>query len=125
MDHVRNIPSYSAMGKAVNKDTHTPPRSINNNPELQSTDLRNFTSMPKTSDAVRRLQEAAAAQQHARETFLRSSGSMGEDRDESSLVGSLPTSTALTTPERIGAKSSIAYTRSSVRSSTSVDDAAT
>ncbi len=120
--HSRNMPSYSSLGKTVNKDIHA--RSMNNNSESQPTDLKSFTSMPKTSEAVRRLQEAAAAQQNARESYLRSSGSM-EVRDESSTVGSLPTSTMYASPDRGASRGGSAYMRYSGRSTASNDDVGT
>ena len=50
--------------------------------DSQQTDLRGFTSMPSTSDAVRRLQQAAAAQQSARESFLKGADSITDERDD-------------------------------------------
>lgn len=50
--------------------------------EHQQVDLKTYTSAPNTSDAVRRLQEAAAKQQLARETYLKNVDGMLEDQDE-------------------------------------------
>ncbi len=57
--------------------SHQPKRFLHH--PVQQPDLKEFTTMPKTSDAVRRLQEAAAAQQNAREHFLRSAESRDDD----------------------------------------------
>jgi len=53
-------------------------------------EVKTFISMPKTSEAVRRLQEAAAAQQQARQNFLKTFLSFTEQRDEESGGGTLP-----------------------------------
>ena len=56
---------------------------------VQQTDLKDYITMPKTSEAVRRLQEAAAAQQSARDNFLRRSDSQAEGRDDDFGNGSI------------------------------------
>jgi len=50
-----------------------------------------MVSMPKASDAVRRLQEAAAAQEQARQAYLRGEDSHEHrDDDDQSVLGALP-----------------------------------
>ena len=101
--------------------------------------MKGFTSMPKTSDAVRRLQEAAAAQQLARSTYLKaSSDSVGipdEHRDDDTLGSTILSRSIYGSSQRDERTSSnnIGFSsfnnnsniKSSLKSTTSMDDTGT
>lgn len=80
--------------------------------ESKQINLRDLTSMPKTSDAVRRLQEAAAAQQRTRENYLKGSDSFMEERDDEPSMGSIRPKSTFTSKES-------PYMRSPMRSTLS------
>jgi hypothetical protein len=86
-----NASSYPAM----NMSHQSNPRQQRTY-EPQQTNLKEFDTMPSTSNAVKRLQEAAAAQQHARENYLRSSESVAaEGRDDDSILGTMLPKTSM------------------------------